>query len=83
MLRHAPRIAAGCMVSEIGFLEQLLVNLTIRVPGQPAQEREPSRRRPRLQGPGDADCRWILDVLPARWASDLCQWACYDLRDEW
>ena len=25
----------------------------------------------------------VLDVLPARWASDLCQLACYDLRDEW
>jgi hypothetical protein len=25
----------------------------------------------------------VPDVLPARWASDLCQLACYDLRDEW
>jgi len=25
----------------------------------------------------------LLDVLPARRASDLCQLACYDLRDEW
>ena len=24
----------------------------------------------------------VLDVLPARWASDLCQLACHDLRDE-
>src|SRR6266436_3639870 len=60
MLPHAPRIAAGCMVQQVGFLEQLLINLTIRVPPQPAQEREPSRRRPRHQGPGDADCRWNL-----------------------
>ena len=28
------------------------MNLTIRVPPQPAQEREPSRRRPWHQGPG-------------------------------
>jgi len=25
----------------------------------------------------------VLDALPARWASDLCQLACHDLRDEW
>jgi len=25
----------------------------------------------------------VLDVLPARWASDLCQLARYDLCDEW
>ena len=25
----------------------------------------------------------VLDVLPARWPSDLCQLDCYDLRDEW
>jgi hypothetical protein len=30
------------------------------VPPQPAQEREPSRRRPWHQGPGNADCRWNL-----------------------
>src|SRR5258708_18802205 len=32
----------------------------IRVPPQPAQEPEPSRRRLWHQGPGDADCRWNL-----------------------
>src|SRR5260370_35794896 len=32
--------------------------MTIRVPPHPAQEREPSRRRPWHQGPGDSDCRW-------------------------
>jgi hypothetical protein len=36
MLPHAPRIATGRMVKQIGFLEQLLINLTIRVPPQPA-----------------------------------------------
>ena len=66
MLPHAPRIAAGCMVYQIGFLEQLLINLTIRVPPQPAQEREPSRRRPWHQGPGDADCRWNLFSMYCR-----------------
>src|SRR6266436_6890506 len=66
MLPHAPRIAAGCMVQQIGFLEQLLINLTIRVPPQPAQEREPSRRRPWHQGPGDADCRWNLFSMYCR-----------------
>src|SRR5208282_2679609 len=60
MLPHAPRIASGCMVQQTGFLEQLLINLTIRVASQPAQEREPSRRRPWHQGPGNADCRWDL-----------------------
>ena len=25
----------------------------------------------------------VLDVLPARWASGLCQLACHDLRNEW
>src|SRR5437879_7211084 len=48
------------------MLEQLLVNLTIRVPPQPAQEREPSRRRPWHQGPGDADCRWNLFSMYCR-----------------
>ena len=50
----------------MGFLEQLLSNLTIRVPPQPAQEREPSRRRPWHQGPGDADCRWNLFSMYCR-----------------
>src|SRR5260221_14058132 len=66
MLPHAPRIAAGGMVQQIGFLKQLLINLTIRVPPQPAQEREPSRRRPWHQGPGDADCRWNLFSMYCR-----------------
>src|SRR5438445_2724802 len=48
------------------MLEQLLVNLTIRVPPQPAQEREPSRRRHWHQGPGDADCRWNLFSMYCR-----------------
>jgi len=52
--------------SKIGFPEQLLVNLTIRVPAQPAQEREPSRRRPWHQGPGDVDCRWNLFSMYGR-----------------
>src|SRR5882757_2887706 len=42
------------------FLRQLLINLKITVLPQPEQEREPSRRRPWHQGPGDADCRWNL-----------------------
>src|SRR5712692_1590819 len=50
----------------MGFLEQLLINLTITVPPQPAQEREPSRRRPWHQGPGDADCRWNLFSMYCR-----------------
>ena len=50
----------------MGFLEQLLINLTIRVPPQPAQEREPSRRRPWHQGPGDVDCRWNLFSMYCR-----------------
>jgi|SRR5579864_3033546 len=65
---HAPRIAAGCMVEQIGFFEQLLIDLTIRMPPQPAQEREPSRRRPWHQGPGDADCRWnLFSMIFANW----------------
>jgi hypothetical protein len=36
------------------------------VPPQPAQEREPSRRRPWHQGPGDADCRWNLFSMYCR-----------------
>src|SRR5258708_5148822 len=68
MLPHAPRIAAGCMVEQIGFFEQLLIDLTIRMPPQPAQEREPSRRRPWHQGPGDADCRWnLFSMIFANW----------------
>src|SRR5258708_38750356 len=50
----------------MGSLEQLRINLTIRVPPQPAQEREPSRRRPWHQGPGDADCRWNLFSMYCR-----------------
>jgi len=70
----------GAWFNKIGLLEELLINLTIRVPPQPAQEREPSRRRPWHQGPGDADCRWSLFSMycRARWASDLCQLACYE-----
>src|SRR5258708_8891443 len=44
----------------MGSLENLLINLMFGGPPQPAQEREPSRRRPWHQGPGDADCRWNL-----------------------
>jgi len=64
---------------------QLLINLTIRVPPQPAQEREPSRAEALVSGAGGCGLPLepVLDVLPARWASDLCQLACYDLRDEW
>jgi hypothetical protein len=60
---------------------QLLINLTIRVPPQPAREREPSRRRPWHQGPGDADCRWNLfsmycrpvgQVIFANWLATTC-----------
>jgi len=36
------------------------------VPLQPAQEREPSRRRPWHQGPEDADCRWNLFSMYCR-----------------
>jgi hypothetical protein len=36
------------------------------MPPQPAQEREPSRRRPWHQGPGDADCRWNLFSMYCR-----------------
>src|SRR2546422_1768180 len=50
----------------IGFLEQLLINLTIRVPPQPAEGREPSRRRPWHQGPEDADYRWNLFSMYCR-----------------
>src|ERR1700680_4706761 len=40
--------------------------MTIRCPPKPAQEREPSRRRPWHQGPGDADCRWNLFSMYCR-----------------
>jgi len=36
------------------------------MPPQPAQEREPSRRRPWHQGPEDADCRWNLFSMYCR-----------------
>src|SRR5262249_16526043 len=42
------------------------MNLTIRVPPQPAQERELSWRRPWHQGPGDADCVLEMKVNEAR-----------------
>src|SRR5215472_19374389 len=42
------------------------MNLTIRVPPQPAQERELTWRRPWHQGPGDADCRWNLFSMYCR-----------------
>src|SRR6516225_7770453 len=66
MLHPAPRIAAGAWFNKYASLEQLLMKLTIRVPPQPAQEREPSWRRPRHQGPGDADCRWNLFSMYCR-----------------
>jgi hypothetical protein len=43
-----------------------IFTLMIRVPPQSAQEREPSRRRPWHQGPGDADCRWNLFSMYCR-----------------
>ena len=58
----------------IGFLEQLLINLMLTVPPQPAQEREPPRLRRWHQVP--EECRLhlepVLDVPPACRASDLC-----------
>src|SRR5713226_2564438 len=36
------------------------------MPPRPAQEREPSRRRPWHQGPGDVDCRWNLFSMYCR-----------------
>src|SRR6202047_4537340 len=48
------------------FLEQLLVNLMIRVRAQHAQEREQSTRRTWHRGPGDADCRWNLFSMYCR-----------------
>jgi hypothetical protein len=36
------------------------------MPPQPAQEREPSRRRTWHKGPGDADCRWKLFSMYCR-----------------
>src|ERR1700682_5009019 len=56
----------GAWFNKIGLLEELLINLTIRVPPQPSQEREPSRRRPWHQGPGDVDCCWNLFSMYCR-----------------
>src|SRR5882724_1241203 len=48
----------------------------ITVLPQPAQEREPSRRRPWHQGPGDADCRWNLFSMYCRpvWQVIFANW---------
>src|SRR5260370_42289113 len=69
----------------MGSLEKLLITPTIRAPPQVAQEREPSRRRPWHQGPGDADCRWNLfsmycrpvgQVIFANWLATTSAMSC-------
>jgi hypothetical protein len=74
----------GAWFNKWTFLEQLLINLTIRVRPQPAQEREAVTAEAPASGAGGCGLPMepVLDVLPVRWTSDLCQLACYDLRDE-